>query len=87
MSRAPGLCISARSAAPIAQCESCHGDICAKHARWQGDYYLCYKCERQGKTSDIRIELPKEYDGADSGFGDGETGHGEATGETNRKVA
>lgn len=34
--------------------------ICEKHARWQGDYYLCYKCERLGKKSDIRIELPAE---------------------------
>ena len=71
MSRAAGLCgkcggprrgRSARTAAPIAQCESCRVDICEKHARWQGDFYLCYKCERQGKKSDIniRIELPEE---------------------------
>ena len=69
MSRAAGLCIkcggpkrgrAARTAAPIAQCESCRGDICEKHARWQGDYYLCYKCERKGKKSDIRIELPED---------------------------
>jgi hypothetical protein len=69
MSRAAGLCIkcggpkrgrAARTAAPITQCESCRGAICEKHARWQGDYYLCYKCERLGKKSDIRIELPPE---------------------------
>jgi hypothetical protein len=73
MSRAAGLCVkcggpkrgrSARTAAPIGQCESCRGDICLKHARWQGDFYLCYKCERKGKKSDIniRIELPDELD-------------------------
>ena len=69
MSRAPGLCAkcggpkrgrAARVAAPIATCESCRGMICEKHARWMGDYYLCYKCERAGKKSDIRIELPEE---------------------------
>ena len=71
MSRAAGLCgkcggprrgRSARTAAPIAQCESCHVDICLKHARWQGDFYLCYTCERKNKKKDIdiRIELPEE---------------------------
>ena len=69
MSRAAGLCIkcggpkrgrAARTAAPIGQCESCRGDICLKHARWQGDYYLCYTCERKGKKSDVRVELPAE---------------------------
>ena len=69
MSRAPGLCAkcggpkrgrAARVAAPIATCESCRGMICEKHARWQGDYYLCYKCERLGKKSDVRIDLPPE---------------------------
>lgn len=96
MSRAPGLCVkcggprrgrSARSAAPIAQCESCRGDICAKHARWQGDYYLCYKCERQGKTSDVRVVLPEENRGADSGFGAGESDYGETEGTADREVA
>lgn len=71
MSRAAGLCIkcggpkrgrAARVAAPIGQCESCRGLICEKHARWQGDYYLCYKCERLGKKSDIKIELPAEIE-------------------------
>src|SRR5882724_1106297 len=91
MSRAPGLCVkcggprrgrSARSAAPIAQCESCRGDICAKHARWQGDYYLCYKCERLGKTSDIRITLPEEgSDGSTPGRPVEWTGNGGASGE------
>lgn len=76
MSRAAGLCVkcggpkrgrSARTAAPIGQCESCRGDICLKHARWQGDYYLCYKCERQGKKSDVRIELPAEPEEVNDG--------------------
>ena len=74
MSRAAGLCgkcggprrgRSARTAAPIGQCEVCRVDICLKHARWQGDYYLCYKCARQGKKSDIRIELPEDPGTAD----------------------
>lgn len=71
MSRAPGLCVkcggpkrgrAARVAAPIGSCESCRGMICLKHARWQGDYWLCYTCERKGKKSDVRIELPPELE-------------------------
>lgn len=58
MSRAPGLCRrcggpkrgrAAREAAPWAQCNTCHDDICPKHSVWDGtsDAWVCTKCARE----------------------------------------
>jgi formylmethanofuran dehydrogenase subunit E len=55
MSRAAGLCKrcggpkrgrAARVSAPIAQCNKCGDDICARHAVWAGDFYICSRCNR-----------------------------------------
>lgn len=60
MSRAAGLCKycggpkrgrAARVASPIARCPICENDICAKHAIWASDFYICYKCDREGKQA------------------------------------
>lgn len=61
MSRAAGLCRrcggpkrgrAARDAAPWTRCELCNDDICPRHSVWAGDYWICTKCDREGKKAE-----------------------------------